>query len=105
MDVIDEEFYIPKDMQDVSGVDKLSDGKTNAVGLLYSDNDLEQYPCDNNQNCFGIGVQDEIDYFDGKPTWTATMILPSGVADFYAIEAGSLMKLTSMVYDDDSYVD
>ena len=37
MNVINDEFYMPKDMQDVSDVPDLSDGKPDAVGLLYSD--------------------------------------------------------------------
>jgi len=44
MSVIDDSLYIPTDMQSVSGVGDLSDGKVNAVGLLYSDEDLSEYP-------------------------------------------------------------
>ena len=49
MNVINDEFYMPKDMQDVSDVPDLSDGKPDAVGLLYSDEDETQYAC-NDQN-------------------------------------------------------
>ena len=44
LDVLNDEFYIPKDMQSISGVGDLSDGKSDAVGLLFSDEDLYQYP-------------------------------------------------------------
>jgi len=37
----------------------------------------------------------------GEPTWTAKMILPSGIENYYAIEAGSLMRLKFQVYSDD----
>ena len=50
MKVINDEFYMPKDMQDVSGVDNLSDGKPDAVGLLYSDEDETQYSCYQDSN-------------------------------------------------------
>ena len=58
MKVINDEFYIPTDMQDVSGVSDLPDGKTDAVALLYSDNDFTPYPCaeTENQDCFGVAV-------------------------------------------------
>lgn len=44
LQVVNPDYYIPTDMQDVSGVGDLSDGKVDAVGLLYSDQDVEQYP-------------------------------------------------------------
>lgn len=44
MNVIDDSLYIPTDMQSVNGVGDLSDGKVNAVGLLYSDEDIAEYP-------------------------------------------------------------
>ena len=51
------EFYVPDDMQDVTGVPNLPDGKIDAVGLLFSDNNLDQYPTypDNDQDAYKIG--------------------------------------------------
>ena len=45
MNVINDEFYMPTDMQKVSDVADLSDGKVDAVGLLYSGEDETQYSC------------------------------------------------------------
>lgn len=65
MQVINEEFYIPTDMQTVGNVPNLSDGKVDAVGLLYSDEDFEQYPCydTDNQDCFGVAVQSDLEAY------------------------------------------
>ena len=37
LNVVDDYFYLPEDMQSVSGVGDLSDGKVDAVSLLFSD--------------------------------------------------------------------
>lgn len=59
LDVVDAEFYIPSDMEDLSSVSDLSDGKVNAVGLLFSNDDLSQYPTypEPDQDFYNIGVQ------------------------------------------------
>ena len=44
LDVVSAEFYIPTDIQQVDGAVTLPDGRIDAVGLLYSDADLYQYP-------------------------------------------------------------
>lgn len=98
MNVIYDDLYIPTSMQDVSGVEDLSDGKVDAVGLLYSDSDFVQYPTypDHNQDGSGIAVQGTLNFYEknkNKPTWTVKMLLPYGVANYYAIEGGSNMRL------------
>ena len=84
-------------MQSVNDVADLPDGKVDAVGLLYSDDNFEQYKCypDYNQNCEDVGVTIDQDLAYDLPTWTAKMILPSGIMDYYAVAAGSLMRLRS----------
>ena len=81
----------------MSGVDDLSDGKVDAVALLYSENDVTQYPTypENNQDGNDIAVQYDLDYYkkNTAPTWTVKMLLAYGVAGYYSIEGGSNMRL------------
>ena len=74
------EFYIPDDMQDVNGVDDLPDGKINAVGLLFSDDDIDQYPTypSDNQDAYDIGRQYKTTYNVG-PTQNIKVLLSSGL--------------------------
>jgi len=50
----------------VDGVPKLPDGKVDVVGLLYSDDNLYQYPTypSDDQDAYGIGVQYNQTYAD-----------------------------------------
>ena len=55
---MDAAYFIPDDMQDVSGVADLPDGKVDAVALLFSDSDLYYYPTypSNDQDAYDIGM-------------------------------------------------
>ena len=61
------EFYIPDDMQDVSGVSDLPNGKVDAVGLLFSENNLDQYPTypGEDQDAYEVGKQKTTSYNEG----------------------------------------
>ena len=108
MEVIDYDLYVPTDMQDVTGVGDLPNGKVNAVGLLYSNDDFTQYPGyntpdnDMNQDPYDIGVQEDLDAARGRPTWTIKMLLPEGLASVYAIEAASVLEMKTQYYNSDS---
>ena len=67
-------FYIPDDMQNVSGVENLPDGKIDAIGLLFSDNDISQYPSTTIDE-YKIGVQFNDTYNGSKSTENMKIIL------------------------------
>lgn len=93
LDVTFSEFYIPKDLQDVSGVSTLDDGKVNAVGLLYSDKDIVQYPTypSDDQDAYNIGRQYSRTYGTG-PTENVKLLLSSGLQQPMGIEAGNIVN-------------
>lgn len=53
------DFMIPSDTMSVDGVSDLSNGKEDVVGMLYSSNNLYQYPTypGDDQDAFDIGIQ------------------------------------------------
>jgi len=92
----------------VSGVKSLSDGKVNAVGLLFSDSDVSEYPSYPEldytyQDYYNVTVQQNFTEYEGLPTMTLTILLPSGLEDPYAIEAGSIMKMQTPRYTPNDY--
>jgi len=64
------DYLLPHDSMDVSGVDELSNGRANVVGMLYSSNDLYQYPTypSDDHDAFNIGFQFNYDYSENGAT-------------------------------------
>lgn len=60
MNVIDNDYYIEKDLQGVNGIAKLGDGSTDPIALLYSEDGYEPYPgeANNNQDYYQVAVND-----------------------------------------------
>ena len=95
LNVTDNSFYIPTEMEKVSGVAKLPDGKIDAVGLLYSDEDLYTYPTypGDNQDAYNIGVQYSTNYAKkGTSTRDMRMLLPYGLSGLMGLSAGDLVR-------------
>ena len=80
-------------MQSVSGVGKLSDGKVDAVGLLFSDEGYTQYPTypDWDQDAYDIGMQPNANYNNG-PTQTVPILISSGLSGWTALQAGDIAR-------------
>ena len=94
----------------MSGVKKLSDGKVNAVGLLYTDADVSEYPSypeldQTYQDYYNVSVQQNFTEYVGLPTQTINILLPSGLEDPYAIEAGDIMKIRTPIYTPEVHTD
>ena len=94
----------------MSGVKSLSDGKVNAVGLLYSNADVSEYPSypeldQTYQDYYNVSVQQNFTEYVGLPTQTINILLPSGLEDPYAIEAGDIMKIRSQIYSPENITD
>ena len=43
-EVVNEDFYVPNELQDVTGSTDLSSGKVNPISLLYLTEDIPSYP-------------------------------------------------------------
>lgn len=101
MRVIDNGYYIGKDVQSVDGIGKLSDGSVDPVALLYSEKGYEPYPGEdeNNTDYYQVAVNDAAGRnkteFENKPAWTLPILLPSGSENFFSIDAGTPMKFYS----------
>ena len=80
-------------MQSVSGVGDLSDGKSDAVGLLFSDEGYTQYPTypSMDQDAYDIGMQPDEDYNEG-PTQTVPILISSGLSGPTALTAGGIAR-------------
>lgn len=78
----------------MEGVDDLSDGKVNAIGLLFSDNDLYEYPTypSGDIDYYGIGVQNNTYYNKGQSTTNIKLIVSEGIKDHMGISAGDLLR-------------
>ena len=102
LDVTDAYFYIPDDMQNVSGVENLPDGKIDAIGLLFSDNDISQYPSTTIDE-YKIGVQFSDTYNGSKSTENMKIILSSGLAARMGLKAGDIARWISYEGSDNPY--
>jgi hypothetical protein len=92
------DFYIPTEMQKVSSVPKLPDGKIDGVGLLYSNESMYTYPTypGDDQDAYNIGVQDDVNYSKkGTSTLDFGMLLPYGLSGPMGISAGDLIRWTT----------
>ena len=79
----------------VSGVSDLSNGKPDVVSMLYSDNDLYQYPTypSDDQDAYGIAVQYNQTYYErGATTVDVPMLVPYGLSGPMGLSAGDRIR-------------
>ena len=106
LNVTDVEYYVPTDIQSGLTHNMTSNGLIDAVGLLYSDEDIKLYPTFNPEcpDCWA-----SIDYYNISVTPyppplnyfsnTIKMILPSGARHALNAEAGDIIRLTNAIID------
>ena len=101
LNVTDVDFYVPTDIQSGLTHNMTSNGKIDAVGLLFSDEDTKPYPTAN-PDCPRCG--ENIDYYNISVTvypelfWftnTVKMILPSGARHALNAKAGDIIRVTN----------
>ena len=96
LEVADLEFYVPTDIQAGVTSNKTASGKLDAIGLLYSDEHVDEYPSypSDNTDYYNVSVTNNPNHNEG-PTWTLKMILPSGVRHaMNALNAGDIVRTT-----------
>ena len=94
------DLYVSKSEQDIDDIDYLSNGDLNPVQLLYSNASLSEYPSTdpafNNKNAYltTFSADWETPYVAQAGTSeTFTTIIPSALANKFALEAGDIVKL------------
>ena len=99
-DVVFTDLYVSKSEQDIEDIDYLSNGDLNPVQLLYSNASLSEYPSTdpafNNKNAYltTFSADWETPYVAQAGTSeTFTTIIPSALANKFALEAGDIVKL------------
>ena len=102
LNVTDVDFYVPTDIQSGLTHNMTSNGKIDAVGLLFSDEDIKAYPtydpdcptCGQIIDYYNISVTPyaEPQYFFSN---TIKMILPSGARHAVNAKAGDIIRLTN----------
>ena len=101
LNVTDVDFYVPTDIQGGLVHNMTSNGKIDAVGLLFSDEDTKPYPT-TDLNCPTCG--ENIDYYNISVSplpfyyWfpnTVKMILPSGARHALNAKAGDIIRVTN----------
>ena len=88
-------FYFPKELQTNVDVDKTENGKLDAVKMLYSDENIDQYPGWPSTNTDYYNVT--TGYFDIKQrmkfTETIKVLLPSAFEDAISAKAGDIIRI------------
>lgn len=92
------DFLLPSDSMDVDGVDELSNGRDDVVGMLYSSNDLYQYPTypGDDQDAYDIGIQYDVNYAErGVTVMDVPMLVSYGLSGPIGISAGDKIRWSS----------
>ena len=93
LNVTDLEYYYPKDLQKDVPVNKTLNGGTDAVAMLYSNDQVNEYPTyptnDTDYYNVVVGQVNERQRF----TETIKMLLPSGLRSKLSATAGDIIRL------------
>ena len=93
LNVLDSKYLVIDDVQSISESETLSDGKVDVVGLLFSDEDVYQYPTypSDDQDAYEIGMSYEDDQNTGS-TKNIPVLLSAGLSGVLGIEAGGKVR-------------
>ena len=103
-DVVYTDFYVAKTEQDVEGIEKLDSGDLDPIALLYSNSSLSEYPTTepdfNNKNAYlttfkANWIEPYVAQLGTDATYTC--IIPSALANQFAIQSGDIIKLMQSI--------
>lgn len=93
LNVTDLAFYYPKDVQDDVKVNTTASGRPNAVAMLYSDEQVDEYPTYPGTDTDYYNVT--VGAYNGRERFTETIkiLIPSGFEDKLSATAGDVIRL------------